>query len=285
MSGAARFGIVGHGGDEIGDAVMVAGAQLFAIAQGDQFRIRYRVRRFDLAVPRRFLRSGHELAVLVLFDHVGRVAGRMHVVVGPGGNACQFGFVSRSVILGRKPLSLDLIDFLAYLPGHGRCEIGIIAERPGKLLKRIERFGRTSDHLGDLLIRVCLGRFQRRALRTFAYYPLLGNSRIGVGVGRLKRGFIAGSDAAVEPFVLGFQLLDVLIEGIDVLLDCLRFVHGIGHLGLQLFGLRGSVLAIELLCQLLNRTDGYFLILVPITVQPVGKLRGKWIGPFAEPHF
>ena len=234
MPCAACLGIVGYGGNEVGDAVVVSRPQLVAVAQCDQLGMRHRVqcRRFDLAVPCRFLRIGHESAVLVLLDHIGRVADRVRVVVGPGSNARQLGLFVRCIVLGRKPLALDLVDFLADLPGDRRREIGIVAERPGQLLKRVERFGRTADYFGDLLIRVGLGRFQRCAFRSFAHDTLLGNSRICIAVGRLKCSLVAGRDAAVEPFVLGFQFLDVLIEGIDVFLYCCRFVHCIGYLRL-----------------------------------------------------
>ncbi len=265
---------------------MVAGAQLFAVAQGDQFRIRYRVRRFCLAVPRRFLRIGHESAVLVLLDHVGRVADRMHVVVSPGGNACQFGFVSRSVILGRKPLALDLIDFLADLPGHGRCEIRIIAERPGKFLKRVESLRGTADYFGDLLVCVDFGRFQRCAFRTFAHDTLLGNSRIGVGVGRLKRGLVAGGNPAVQPLILCLQFFDIRVKCVDVLLVRLGPARGNFHLLLQLLCLGRIVFAIELFRKSLDRRNRYLVfLLVEKAVDPVRELRFGGIFSALEPRF
>ena len=88
MPGTACLGVIGHCGNEIGDAVVMTGAQLFAVAQSDQFGIRHRVQchRFGLVIPCLFLRIGHEPAVLVLLDHIGRVAGRMRVVIGSGCN-------------------------------------------------------------------------------------------------------------------------------------------------------------------------------------------------------
>ena len=152
-------------------------------------------------------------------------------------------------------------------------------------MERVKRFGRSSDYLRDLLVGVRLGRFQRCALRTFAHDTLLGNRRIGIAIGRLKRSLVAGGDTAIEAFIFGFQLFDIREERGDILLDSVRFTNGILYLFLQLVRLGSIVFAIEPICQLFDRIDGYFLFFMPITVHPIRELRRQRIGSFAEPRF
>ena len=117
-----------------------------------------------LAAPGRFLRVRHEAVRGILLNHRRRVAGRVYVIVRPGGYARQLLLVSRGVVLGRKTFARDLIDLLAELFGHGRGEVRVVAEGVGQLLERVEGFGRAVEYLFDGLVDVLLGRGEGRSI-------------------------------------------------------------------------------------------------------------------------
>ena len=75
--------------------------------------------RRGLAGPCRFLCISHEAMRGVLRNHRRRVAGRMRVVVGAGGNTSEFLLLCGCEIFRRKTFACHLIDFLV----DGRAKI------------------------------------------------------------------------------------------------------------------------------------------------------------------
>ena len=77
-------------------------------------------RRRGLAGPCRFLCISHEAMRGVLRNHRRRVAGRMRVVVGAGGNTSEFLLLCGCEIFRRKTFACHLIDFL--VDGGGKIQ-------------------------------------------------------------------------------------------------------------------------------------------------------------------